>query len=115
MSSVVLNTSEYAYVLKYAEEREPTRRGKYEPWTVRKFALYHSFDLCKRRSVYILVSPNQNSRAKVDAMKWMEEAQNNDDVYNGHFAIHDLLLSYHIENWKPYVNFYEKQMLKLVR
>ena len=109
-----LTMLEYAYTLNYAERRDDRTRGTYQPWAIRKLALYHSYDLDKRKSVYLLISPNPKSRAEADVIEWLTRARDSSDVYEDHFAVHQLILSYHVNNWSPYMDYYERQLGELV-
>lgn len=114
----LLTKPEFAYTLGYAERRHDHTikkyHGKCQPWAIRKLALYHSYDPDKQRSTYMLISPNPKSRAEHDVVNWMARTRLKHDVYDNHFEVHDLLLSYHLDNWSPYMNYYGKQMDELV-
>ena len=105
-----LTLLEYAYMMKYAEH---TGRIDYEPWTMRHCALYHSYDIKERRSIYILITPVAQSKAEVNLVEWLQ-GKGKVESQLVPFRINEILWACYMDNWKPYINFYEDQLQELV-
>ena len=111
MHGTLLTELEYAYMMKYAEH---TGRTDYEPWTMRQCALYHSYDIKEGRSIYILITPVAQSKAETDLVHWLQ-GKGKVESQLVPFRINEILWACYMDNWKPYINFYEDQLQELVR
>lgn len=100
---------ECVFVLKYPEK---TFRKDYEPWSIRQSALYQCHKRRDRRYVYLLISPIQDSAAEKAIFEWIDNVDARHDCHPA--IIGEVLWKTYFDNWKEYLNHYEKKLWALV-
>lgn len=100
------------FVYKYAERT--TRKGT-EPWTIRQSAFYHRIGITDKRSLYITISPYQNTEAEETMRQWLQGLPS---VANYHRQILQpaaMLLSLRMDQWRQYMKHYEREVTQVVK
>ena len=97
--------------MKYAEYQG---RTDYEPWSVRQCALYHRYNVSQKNSVYVLISPVPQSQIEADVLEWIKTSQSAVYSHQDHLRVNQVLWTSYLDNWKPYMNFYEEKLQSLV-
>ena len=109
---LLTNGSEYMYVLRYPEEKPVAQKGS-EPWSIRQYALYHQIRIADRRSIFILISPMEDSAAEVCLETWMQNVAAQRNLHESCFAVNEVLLQ-RLSAWRMYLRYYEELIEDLV-
>jgi hypothetical protein len=101
------------YVFKYAEET--FRSDGDEPWSIRQSAFYHQIRKKDQRSVYILISPMQESKAERQLLSWAQGMPNANAWEQQAFLANEVVLGPYLNGWRSYLRHYERRIEDLVR
>lgn len=91
---------------------EYSGRSDYEPWSIRQSAIYHGRNRVKQQHVCILVSPLWKSKAEVRVIEQIKRPRSCFELDG--FTVSEALWSSYVDNWKPYMSYYERQLQDLV-
>lgn len=81
---------------------------------MRHYALYHSHDYFRNRSVWILVSPRPQSRVEKKALDFVMDNRKSPILARSQSWMDELFCVTCMEGWKPYVDFYEGKLEAVV-
>ena len=98
--------------MKFAEHQG---RIDYEPWSIRQYALFHVFDSTRQQSVYILISSTPRSQVETHALEWMRALATVRHARRHPLWPNEILWQCYLDNWRPYMTFYEEALQNLVR
>ena len=110
MSLCTADLPECAYILRFVEF---TKCPKRDPWSHRKFAVYHKYsvDPRKRCSTWILTGASQRTEACLERY-----VQGVDDLNTANpFELHILFIDIAIAAWRPCLADMIEEVAKLVR
>jgi hypothetical protein len=99
------------FVFKYAET---TARKDAEPWTIRQSALYHQVRLSDKRSLYILISPYQQTEAEDMMIEWLRGLSSAALYHHQILRPATMLLSLRLQGWRLYMEHYELEIKQTV-
>ena len=99
------------YNIRYFEKHN--RGGTKAIWSERQVALYHTFDLSKQSSLWILIQPSENIELRLQNVVY--DMQSQDLVPSDHFNLHAMFVLVLAANWRLYINYLEDWLSDLVR
>ena len=99
------------YNIRYFEKHN--RGGTKAIWSERQVALYHTFDMSKQSSLWILIQPSESIESRLQNV--MHDMQSQDLVPADHFDLHAMFALVLAANWRSYINYLEDQLSELVR
>jgi hypothetical protein len=102
---------EACYTLYYVEHNDRTRG---DPWSFRKTAVYHRYDVQPQSSAWIFVKlPSPLKGRLVDRLKklWPETRL----CHARHLMVHILILVYSLQGWRDYLASLKSKMEDLVK
>lgn len=105
-------TREYAYVVRCAEHQG---RQEYQPWSIRQYGLYHSYDRFRGQSVWVLVSPLPGSKVEKRALQCLSDLARLQVRREMPFWLDALLFATSVGDWHAYMTNYERQIEAVVR
>lgn len=101
------------YILRYPEEKPVQERGG-EPWSIRQSAFYHQIRKADQRSIFILISPLEDSTAENRLEMWCRSCLSAASLRATSFGANEVLLQ-HLDAWRVYLRYYENCTEKFVR
>ena len=99
------------YNIRYFEKHN--RRDTKAIWSERQVALYHSFDMSKQSSLWILIQPSESIESQLQNV--VHNMQSQDLVPSEHFDLHAMFALVLAATWRSYINYLEDQLSELVR
>lgn len=106
-----LTVTEYMFVYRYAEKT--VRKGA-EPWTIRQSAFYHRIGISDKRSLYITISPYQNTEAEEMIRRWLQDIPSVVHYRQKILQPAAMLLSLRLDQWRQYMKHYEREVTQVV-
>ena len=108
---------EYAYTFKYPELKiRKTQTTGAEPWRLRQTAVYHQYRFESNQSFWILLNPVPNSPAHGKVYSLLEHLDFPSlSCRSRHAALDNAIISTYLDNWRPYLAYYETKLLPMVR
>ncbi|KAK3703769.1 hypothetical protein LTR37_014215 [Vermiconidia calcicola] len=97
------------YVFKYPEQSDRPNK----PWYFRQTALYHQVRIRDRRSTYLMISPYAETRGQHAAIDWLTSMRSVSDFKARAFALHDVLLSCYLPDYRLFSTSLEGRIEKL--
>ena len=89
-------------------------------WSIRNYAVHHSFDVANSRAIWIFVKGNDLLRKRIDAATSGSKSQvasfgTIDDAFSASLATHTILCELSAENWRWYINSLDDQVQQTSR
>lgn len=101
---------EYIFVYKYPERTD--RKGA-EPWTIRQSAFYHQIRISDKRSLYITISPYQNTETEEMVRHWLRDVASMTYYHRQVLQPAVMLLSSRLDEWRQYMKHYEREITQV--
>lgn len=105
-------SAEMAFVFKYPEHNGGSDDA--DPWSIRQTGVYQSFDTLTTTSFWMLLNPRQNAAADTQIREMLNELENFPRLHQQPPLIGLVVLSTYFANWRTYMEFYEREELKMV-
>ena len=103
---------EMTFVFKYPEHNG--RSDGADPWSIRQTGVYQSFDPLTGTSLWMLLNPRRNAAADVRIRGMLNDLKSSSQLHQQPLLIGLVVLSTYFANWRTYMEFYEKEELKMV-
>lgn len=104
--------AEMVFVLKYPEHNG--RSDGADPWSIRQTCVYQSFDSLTTSSLWMLVNPRQNTAADSRIKGLLSAPEGFLNLHQQPPLIGLVVLSTYFANWRTYMAFHEKEVLRMV-
>ena len=105
-------SAEMTFVFKYPEHNG--RSDGADPWSIRQTGVYQSFDPLTLISLWMLLNPRQSAAADTRIREILNEPDGFPHLQQQPPLIGLVVLSTYFANWRTYMEFYEKEELKMV-
>lgn len=103
---------EMTFVFKYPEHNG--RSDGADPWSIRQTGVYQSFDPLTATSLWMLLNPRRNAAADTRIRGMLNKPDGFPHLHQQPPLIGLVVLSTYFANWRTYMEFYEKEELKMV-
>jgi hypothetical protein len=101
---------EVSYTIKYPEYKEKDDR-----WVIRQTGVYHRYDSTTSQSIFILLSPTPQSKAHLEAAKWLSMSSYHSKIEADPFWLHRLLFTAYFPAWRKYITTIENRFLPVAK
>ncbi|KAL9070263.1 MAG: hypothetical protein Q9161_004956 [Pseudevernia consocians] len=105
------NLKEMVFVLKYPEHNG--RSDGADPWSIRQTCVYQSFDPLTTSSLWMLVNPRENTAADSRIEGLLNAPEGFLNLHQQPPLIGLVVLSTYFANWRTYMAFQEKEVLRM--
>ncbi|OCL06730.1 hypothetical protein AOQ84DRAFT_223520 [Glonium stellatum] len=109
-SKTSIDHDEISYIFKYPERRYKTES---EAWSIRQTAVYQAIDHQSKRSCWILLHPEYESKASECLKVALSVDERAAELIAQPLQQHIMLISTYLSNWRGYMEHHEEELLSI--
>lgn len=103
--------SEICYGYRYTEKKQ-SEQGN--PWRIRQSGLYHRLEFTTDRSIFILISPLENSSFEQHLIELLGSRTGKTELGKNPLLVHHMFISNHLPDMMGYLLYWEEELEPIV-